>query len=94
VVDGETAAAWLERLLPLDLRKHEQASFAIAQLARLTHDRARDLPPELRERAAGALERVSGNEPWVKLIRMGGELEATEANRVFGETLPTGLRLI
>jgi molecular chaperone DnaK (HSP70) len=94
VVDAETAAAWLERLLPLDLRKHEQASFAIAQLARLTHDRARDLPPELRERAAGALERVSGNEPWVKLIRMGGELEATEANRVFGETLPPGLRLI
>jgi hypothetical protein len=94
VVPADNAAVWLERLLQLDLRKTEQASFAVAQLARLTHDRARDVPEELRERAALSLERISGNEPWVKLIRQGGELSASEANRVFGESLPPGLRLI
>jgi hypothetical protein len=94
VISSETAASWLERLLALDLRKSEQAPFAIAQLARLTQDRARDLPEPLRERAATALSRVPGNEPWVKLIREGGELSASEESRVFGESLPAGLRLL
>ena len=82
-------------LLPaLDLKKTEQAAFAVAQLSRLTHDRARDLEPALRERAASMLSRAPGNEPWVKLIREGGELSAQEAGRVFGESLPAGLRLL
>src|SRR5205085_7916017 len=92
VVPIEVATAWLERVLSVDLRKTEQAAFAVAQLARLTGDRARDLPEPLRARAALQLERAAGNEPWVKLIREGGELTATEASRVFGETLPPGLR--
>jgi hypothetical protein len=94
VVHSDVAAGWLERLLALDLRKTENAAFAIAQLARLTNDRARDLAPALRERAAEKLAQVPGNEPWVKLIREGGELSVSEAGRVFGETLPPGLRLL
>lgn len=94
VVRSEVAATWLERLLALDLRKTEQAPFAVAQLARLTQDRTRDLPPELRARAADKLAQAPGNEPWVKLVREGGELTAQDAGRVFGESLPTGLRLL
>jgi hypothetical protein len=30
----------------------------------------------------------------VKLIREGGELSASEESRVFGESLPPGLRLL
>jgi hypothetical protein len=94
VVAPELAARWLEQLLELDLRKVEQAAFAVAQLARLTQDRARDLDPALRARAAERLVHVPGSEAWVKLIREGGELSASEANRVFGESLPAGLRLL
>ena len=94
VVASEAAAVWLERLLALDLRKTEQAAFAVAQLARLTHDRARDLDPALRARAAERLAQVPGNDPWVKLVREGGELSASEVGRVFGESLPPGLRLL
>jgi len=94
VVSVEVATHWLEHLLMLDLRKTEQAAFAVAQLARLTHDRARDVPAELRERAARHLARVPGNDVWVALVREGGELSATEAGRVFGESLPPGLRLL
>jgi molecular chaperone DnaK (HSP70) len=94
VVPPEVAAGWLERLLSLDLRKVEQAAFAVAQLARLTEDRARDLEPELRARAAERLSNVPGSDAWVKLIREGGELSASEASRVFGESLPAGLRLL
>ncbi len=94
VIPPEQVRAWLEPLLALDLAKAEQSAFAIAQLARFTGDRARDLDPELRERAAAALARLSGSEPWVRLVREGGELSAVEAGRVFGESLPAGLRLV
>jgi hypothetical protein len=94
VIPPEQVRGWLELLLDLDLRKAEQAPFAIAQLARFTADRARDVDAELRDRAARDLERIPGTEPWVKLIREGGELTAADAGRVFGESLPAGLRLL
>ena len=90
----EVAASWLDRLLALDLTATEQAAFAVAQLARFTHDRARDLAPELREQAARALAKLRGSEHWVQLVREGGELSASEATHVFGESLPPGLRLL
>ncbi|MFT3927209.1 MAG: Hsp70 family protein [Myxococcales bacterium] len=92
-VPTDVASRWLERALSLDLASVEQSAFAVAQLARLTHDRARDLSPPLRERAASALARVQGNETWVRLVREGGELSEADRGRVFGESLPTGLRL-
>jgi hypothetical protein len=94
VVAPELAGHWLNHLLSLDLRKVEQAAFAVAQLARLTEDRARDLDPQLRAAAAERLRQVPGSEAWVKLICEGGELSATEESRVFGESLPPGLRLL
>jgi hypothetical protein len=94
VISIERAGAWLGRILKLDLVRTEQAAFAAAQLGRLTHDRARDLAPELRERAAQALARVPGSEPWAKLIREGGELSEAYAERVIGDSLPPGLRLL
>jgi hypothetical protein len=93
-VPTEVAARWLEQVLSLDLSSVEQSAFAVAQLARLTHDRTRDLPAPLRERAASALSRAQGNETWVRLVREGGELSEAERGRVFGESLPTGLRLV
>jgi hypothetical protein len=94
VISPDAVRAWLEPLLETDLRRAEQAAFAIAQLARFTADRARDLDADLRDRAARALERVPGTEPWVRLVREGGELSEAEAGRVFGDSLPAGLRLM
>jgi hypothetical protein len=93
VVPVAVAARWLERALALDLSSVEQGTFAIAQLARLTHDRTRDIEPGLRARAAAALARSKGNDTWVQLVREGGELTEADRGRVFGESLPTGLRL-
>ncbi len=93
VVPSALAAEWLTRALTRDLASVEQAPFAVAQLARLTHDRQRDLEPALRERAALALSRVRDAELWIKLVREGGELTVAEQGRVFGESLPPGLRL-
>jgi hypothetical protein len=94
VVPAEVAARWLDRLLALDLRNTDQAAFAVAQLARFTHDRARDLPPADRERAAVALSALPGSALWATLVREGGELGVEQAAAVFGESLPPGLRLL
>lgn len=93
VVPSEVAARWLERVLRCDLHSVDQAAFAAAQLARLTQDRQRDLAPALRERAALALERAGGQDHWARLVREGGQLSEAEQVRVFGESLPHGLRL-
>ena len=93
VVPSAIAARWLERALEGDIASIEQAPFAVAQLARLTHDRQRDLAEALRERAVKALGRVRDSELWIKLIREGGELTVAEESRVFGESLPPGIRL-
>ena len=93
MVPPDVASAWIERALASDLSTVEQAPFAVAQLARFTHDRTRDLDTSLRDRAAGALMRSREAELWVKLIREGGALSAAEEGRVFGESLPPGLRL-
>lgn len=93
VVPPEVAERWLAHLLALDLKTTDQAPFAVAQLARRTHDRARDLGSDAREQVAHALSQLPGSEAWVKRVREGGQLDDSEARRVFGEALPAGLRL-
>ncbi|MFB1480996.1 Hsp70 family protein [Corallococcus sp. RDP092CA] len=93
VVDVETAEAWLELLLSLDLRKVDGAPFAAAQLARLTGDRTRDLEPALRERTAEALVAAKAADTWVRMVREVVALEAADEARALGDTLPAGLRL-
>src|SRR5437660_679296 len=92
-VPPEVAAQWLELLLGLDLRINTEAPFAIAQLARLSGDRARDLDEDLRTRAAAALEQARAPAEWSRGIREVRELAEKDEQRVFGEALPLGLHL-
>jgi hypothetical protein len=92
-VPPEVAAEWLELLLGLDLRANAEAPFAIAQLARLSGDRARDLDEELRARAAAALEEARAPAEWARGIREVRALGEKDEQRVFGEALPLGLHL-
>ena len=91
VVDPGTAAAWLERLMALEFQLAEEAPFAIAQLARLSGDRTRDLPLDLRERAAARIEKIGPD--WARAIREAVALDEQDEQRVFGEALPLGLHL-
>ncbi|HSW06502.1 Hsp70 family protein [Aquabacterium sp.] len=94
VVPVETAAAWLATLLALDWKREEGAAAAAANLARLCGDRARDLPPELREQVAARLEAMHAPPSWVLGVREHVPLDEAGERGVFGEALPAGLRLI
>ncbi|MBK9032650.1 MAG: hsp70 family protein [Myxococcales bacterium] len=93
VVPASKAAAWLTTLLGWDWPEPDKAAFAIAQLARRTDDRARDLDEPLRARAAAAVRAMPGGERGAILIEQVVALEAREERVVMGDTLPAGLRL-
>lgn len=92
VVPPEEARPWLETLLVSELPPATLA-FPIAQIARKTGDRFRNLPESVRGRVVGWLERNGAAEHLVRLVREGGTLEAEERAAAFGESLPKGLRL-
>jgi hypothetical protein len=94
VIPRDTAARWLERALEQDWRAVEPAAFAAMQLARLSGDRERDLPQDLRKLVAENF-RASGAPPsWVLMVEQVTELDEADEKQVFGESLPPGLRLI
>jgi hypothetical protein len=94
VVPAEVAARWLTTMLALDWHRVEPARFAATQIARMTGDRARDLAPELREKVARRLETAGAPKTWIMLVRDVVKLDEADERRVFGESLPPGLKLL
>ena len=94
VVPAEIAAQWLAALLELDWKAIEPAAFAAAQLARMTGDRARDLPPELQNAVVKRLEALGAPRSWISMVREALSLDEADQRRSFGESLPSGLKLI
>lgn len=94
VVPPDVAAAWLAVALAEDWRKNDAAAFAASQIARVSGDRARDLPPGLR---GSVIERLAASKAppgWIAMVSEAVELEEAELRRSFGEDLPPGLRLL
>jgi molecular chaperone DnaK (HSP70) len=94
VVPPEVVIQWLDAILALDWKKVEPAVFAAVQISRMTGDRSRDLPPAIRERVARRLEAANAPQTWIEMVRETVALDDTDSVRVFGESLPAGLKLI
>ncbi|BCQ25212.1 Hsp70 family protein [Caballeronia sp. NK8] len=94
VVPPEVAVAWLDAILALDWKKIDPAAFAAVQIARMTGDRSRDLPDEARAAVVQRLEAMGAAHAWTAMVRETVELDRADVGRVFGETLPAGLKLI
>jgi hypothetical protein len=94
VIPPELAGRWLEALLALDWKKVEPAAFAATQIARLTGDRSRDLPEAVRETVLSRLGAISASATWIRQVQQVVELDKADERRVFGESLPAGLRLL
>jgi hypothetical protein len=67
---------------------------AVVQMARRTNDRYRDIEPDFRKRVADWLTSENAAEDLVHLVTEGGSFDAEEQGRVFGESLPQGLRIL
>jgi hypothetical protein len=92
VVPPETSSQWLTALLD-ERQSDPNDALAVMQLARRTQDRYRDIDEALRRRTLDWLEDQHAAEHYRQLVREGGRLDEEEQMRVFGESLPKGLRL-
>lgn len=94
VVARDTAADWLRTLLELDWKTIQPAPFAAVLLARLSGDRERDLDEDLREQLVERLLAVKAPEHWIRMVREVTELDAADQQRLYGDALPAGLKLV
>lgn len=93
IVPVEIAGAWVEKLMKSADLTDSVVQLTLMQLSRKTGDRFRDLPDSLRARLLDRLRSAGTRDSFLQLIAEGGELEEADAGLVFGESLPTGLRL-
>ena len=94
VVPASKAGAWLEQLLGWDWPEPDKVAFPLAQLARRTGDRTRDVDDALRAQVAAFVRALPGGERAAVLVEQVVALEAPEERVALGDTLPAGLRLI
>jgi hypothetical protein len=66
----------------------------VAQLARMSGDRARDVGPEARDLALRTLAEARAPDILVRPVREAVALEAADEQRIFGEGLPAGLKVL
>jgi hypothetical protein len=69
------------------------AASAIAQMAARTDDPLRDIEPDIRHAAIEKLAAAGADEQLVESLRTPLPPTRTDAARIFGESLPEGLRL-
>jgi len=93
-VPSKEVAGWLKILLEADLPKREAGAHALVQLARLTGDRARDVPEKLQRQVSAWLEEVPQGERFLELLTTAeSPWQREEQEWAFGESLPAGLNL-
>ncbi|HEV2863818.1 MAG TPA: Hsp70 family protein [Pyrinomonadaceae bacterium] len=92
VVPPEAAARWASFLLTLpELSPH--IATAVSQLAALTDDPPRDVEPQFRQQALRLLRAAGASEEVLEGLQSYVPRNRAAAVRIFGESLPEGLRL-
>ena len=77
----------------MDWPDPKPAGTALAQMARLTGDRKRDLDPADCRAGDPVAEPVRMGPPLLKPFKEVLPMEETENNLAFGESLPSGIRM-
>jgi molecular chaperone DnaK (HSP70) len=93
VVPAAVVETWIAKLLALDLDKAEGASFALASIARMTGDARLDVAAKLRAEIAERLKKAKAPATWIDMVTRPTELSEGDRGRIFGDSLPAGLRL-
>ena len=96
VVHPEVVEQWIEELLPFTPTNDSEKNgwlFCLSQLARQSGLRAVDVSDTTRNRVLGALRAYPCPAAWKRMVEEVVAPEGEERSRMFGESLPIGLRL-
>jgi hypothetical protein len=99
VIHPHVVERWLDEPLLTFKPGHESEkrdwAFCLSQLARRSGQRALDVDDAHRDKVLAVLRTLGGiPEPWVRMVEEVVEAEGEEQSRLFGESLPIGLRLL
>ncbi len=94
VMPPEAAQEFLDAALAQDWRKNEHALFAAVQIARMTGDRARDLPDALRALVLDRMRAAHAPARWTAMVEQVTDMDAEDQRRSLGDSLPPGLVLV
>ena len=93
VVNIDAAKRWVRDLISQP-ENSSMDHLAAVQMVRLTEDRYRDIDSDTRTRVAKWLESNEAAEHLIRLVEEGGSFDAEQQGRIFGESLPHGLRMM
>ncbi len=94
VMPPDAAQEFLNATLAQDWRKNETAMFAAVQIARMTGDRARDLPDAARAEVLAKMGASGAPERWIAMVAQVVQMDAEDQKRSLGDSLPPGLVLL
>jgi molecular chaperone DnaK (HSP70) len=94
VVSPVVAERWLDHLLREKWEDLPTAQEAAVRLARVTNDRARDVPERIRRDVERRLSKLGAKPEWIRAVSEYVPVEQEERAAFFGEGLPVGLRLV
>ena len=97
VVPPVQAARWAQVLVDRDFapgRETQDATFALAQIARVAGDRARDLDDPIRALVLTKLAALGADDAALAPVREFQEMQAAQQGQALGDALPAGLRLL
>lgn len=96
VVNVDEAEKWIATLLDFELSEsgiRVERDFALAQIARMSGDRARDIDEALRQRVLDHLDRGPAPAHYKEIVATVHRLSLSEETKLLGDALPAGLRV-
>ena len=96
VVHPQVVQSWLDQLFTFEPGNESERlgwAFCLAQIARRSGQRVLDVEEKHSQQVLSILNGMSVPESWKKMVAEVIELEGEEQSRMFGESLPIGLRL-
>lgn len=94
LLSSEHISYCLPELMEFDWRKDPNIGFAAVMMSRMTGDRTLDINDANRTKVVNKLKASKAPESWIQMVSEVKVLTEAETKRVFGDALPTGLRLI
>ncbi|HJZ92069.1 MAG TPA: Hsp70 family protein [Gemmataceae bacterium] len=97
VLHPQVVEGWLEQILSFQPGNESEKNgwaFCLANVARLTGQRALDVDEVTRERVLNVLRALKVPAHWTEMVERVVEMDAGDRGQLFGESLPIGLRLV
>ena len=94
VVSPKIVTNWLEAILNIETTALDSFVLALAQMGARTNDTARDINNSLRSRIIARIKEINKQAYLIESLENYVPAEQRDAARIFGESLPLGLKLI